>query len=163
MKMTKSKNILIKNPLERFWKFVAIPEDENDCWEWTGRKNYKGYGVMKINSRNVQVHRFSYEIHSKAEIPAGLLACHKCDNPVCVNPSHIFIGTVLDNNLDRDRKGRKAVGERNGRSRLTESDIRKIKYLINSGVSDSEIARRVNLWSSTIRAIRVGITWSHIQ
>lgn len=161
--MTKSKNILIKDPVERFWKFVSVPEDNDGCWDWTGRKNYKGYGVMKINRRNVQSHRFSYELHQKQEIPLGLLACHKCDNPACVNPDHIFIGTIQENNLDRDRKSRKAVGERNGKSKLTEERVRSIKILLSQKVSDSEIARRFGLWYTTVRAIRLGITWSHVQ
>jgi len=163
--MTKSKGIIIKDPIERFWKNVSITSKNSNkgCWEWVGRKSYKGYGIMKIKSKSVQAHRFSYELSNQSKIPEGLLVCHHCDNPTCVNPHHLFLGTIPENNLDRDRKGRKALGERNGKSKLTEDDVKKIKNLIKLGISDSEVARRFNLWHTTVRAIRVGITWSHVQ
>jgi HNH endonuclease len=159
--MTKSKGILIKDPIKRFWTFTQA-YNSDDCWVWIGRKSYKGYGVMKINNHSVSAHRFSYELH-RGKIPNGMLVCHHCDNPACVNPSHLFLGTIQDNNLDRDKKGRKALGEDNGKSKLTEYDVREIKKLISLNISDSEISRRFNCWHTTIRAIRINKTWSQIQ
>lgn len=160
--MTKGYKI-IKDPVERFWANVNILPTPSGCMEWSGRKNYKGYGIMKVNSKSVQAHRFSWELHNLSEIPVGLCVCHRCDNRVCINPSHLFLGTVQENNADRDQKGRKALGEVNGKSKLTEEEVKKIKQLFSEGISDSEVARRYNVWHSTIRAIRVGITWVNVQ
>lgn len=161
--MTKSKNILIKNPLERFWKNIKFSDSNIECWEWVGRKSYKKYGIMKINSRNVQAHRFSYELHSGKEVPENMLVCHTCDNPSCVNPNHLFLGTIADNNADRDKKGRKALGEKCGKSKLLEEDIRCIRQMFSLGYSDSEISKYFSVWHTTIRAIRIGRCWSHVQ
>ncbi len=89
---------------ERFWENIAmIPE--HTCWEWVGTKNQKGYGVGWFNGRLMLAHRYSYEIHL-GKIPDGLHACHRCDNPGCCRPSHIFLGTNLDNRRDSQAKGR---------------------------------------------------------
>lgn len=160
--MTKSRNILIKNPIERFWKFVSIPDDKSQCWEWIGRKNYKGYGVMKINNHSIQSHRFSYELHI-GKIPNGLIICHTCDNPACVNPKHLWAGTIADNNRDRDIKGRKALGEQNGKSKLTEKDVREILHMFSLGYSCAEIARKFNHPHSTIYAVKIGRSWKWLS
>ena len=77
------------------------------CWEWQGTRNKsgKGYGHLKIKGRTVSAHRVSFSTF-KHEIPKGMLVCHKCDNPTCINPEHLFLGTPKDNVLDRDIKGR---------------------------------------------------------
>lgn len=84
----------------RFWKRVD-KQKENDCWEWKGLKYPSGYGRMG----NVYAHRLSYTLNC-GEIPKGLHVCHSCDNPSCVNPKHLWVGTVADNMRDRDKKGR---------------------------------------------------------
>ena len=146
---------------ERFWKYVDKKSDD-ECWEWVGKnKNRKGYGRIKINGKQVQASRYSWELHF-GKIPEGLLVCHHCDNPPCVNPKHLFLGTNADNVADRDRKGRKALGSKNGKSKFMEWDVIQIKYLISFGEGDSEIARKFNSRPSTIRAIRIGITWRQI-
>ena len=159
--MTKSKGIIIiRDPVERFWKF-ADKKSDKECWEWTGRKNYKGYGDMKIQNNHILAHRYSYEINIDT-IPKSTCVLHHCDNPACVNPSHLFLGSIQDNNMDRDEKGRKALGEKNGRSKLTLDQVKKIKHFIFIGKSDSELARQFRVWHTTIRAIRIGTTWSHV-
>jgi hypothetical protein len=160
--MTKSKGIIIKDPVERFWKNVSVVQNKFDCLEWIGRTSYKGYGVMKINNKTVQAHRFSYQIH-KGTIPDGMLVCHLCDNPKCVSPSHLFLGTIQDNNLDRDRKQRNALGERNGKSKLTLDDVRKIKRLYQSGYSTKEIVKIMNLNHSTVTNIKLGRSWRWVE
>jgi hypothetical protein len=79
--------------------------DETGCWEWTAGKTGKGYGAFSINGKNRPAHRVSYELF-KEPIPDGLFICHRCDNPGCVNPGHLFLGTHQDNMDDRSAKGR---------------------------------------------------------
>jgi HNH endonuclease len=87
-----------------FWdKFLMIPE--HACWEWIGTKNEYGYGIKTVNNKAVRAHRLSWEIHNGA-IPKNLCVCHKCDNPGCVRPDHLFLGTKKDNNRDKGNKGR---------------------------------------------------------
>jgi hypothetical protein len=97
------------NPKTRFWNKVN-KKDKNKCWEWQAGKSNR-YGAFKINGRTIGAHIFSWEIHN-GKIPDGLFVCHKCDNPGCVNPDHLFLGTNKDNCDDRDKKKRQAYGEK---------------------------------------------------
>lgn len=91
-----------QDPVERFWKKVKKSEG---CWEWLAVVSSRGYGTFSLNYKSVSAHRYSYQLHF-GEIPDGLLVCHTCDNPRCVNPDHLFLGTSLDNNHDMIKKGR---------------------------------------------------------
>lgn len=92
---------------ERFWRYV---EKTGDCWNWTGGRGGDGYGHFYAeNDSRVMAHRFSYRIHN-GEIPDGLIICHRCDNPSCVRPDHLFLGTHLDNVRDMFSKGRNVSG-----------------------------------------------------
>lgn len=90
---------------ERFWEKVDIKDDKN-CWEWTSFKNNRGYPQFKINYKNRQASQISWELKNNKKFPIGLLACHSCDNPGCVNPNHIWPGTPSQNTLDAFNKGR---------------------------------------------------------
>lgn len=142
----------------RFWKFVNKGE-ENECWTWNGAKATHGYGAFSVGIKRTTAHRFSWQLHF-GEIPKGMMVCHKCDNPPCVNPKHLFLGTDADNQRDKKLKGRAARGERNNKAKLTESDVREIRTLIEQGLSYREIARMFNVRHAAILTIKSGKNWS---
>lgn len=140
-------------------------EADNGCYEWTGAKMPKGYGFMKIpgTRRQDYAHRMAWLIY-RGEIPDGMEVCHKCDNPPCVNPAHLFTGTRKDNLADMVRKGRSTAGEKNAGSVLTFSDVRKIKALIATGLmSQSQIGRAFGVSQISISRISRGVYWKHIK
>lgn len=101
---------------------VAI-DDVTGCWNWTGAKKPEGYGSIGIGKKMYRAHRLSYELY-RGDIPKGMFVCHRCDNPACINPDHLFVGTPLENVRDMDGKGR---GVRVPRRKLTDEQIRHIK------------------------------------
>lgn len=90
-------------PAERFHKKYVINKITG-CWEWCASKNSFGYGKFRVNKKLVYAHRFSYELYNGLKIPIGLIILHKCDNPKCVNPEHLSMGTHTDNAIDRAKK-----------------------------------------------------------
>lgn len=148
---------------ERFWAKVDR-RGSDECWEWQGtRHDAYGYGVFHRSDGSTRAHRIAYELTS-GPVPDGLLVCHHCDNPPCVNPAHLFLGTSTDNNRDRDAKGRAAstVGELNGSAKLTEADVNRIRELLASGRSDRSIAREYGVGPTQIGRIRTGRLWQHL-
>lgn len=110
----------------RFWSRV---EKTDGCWNWTGDRSDDGYGRICIRGRRVCfAHRVSWEMHN-GSIPEGMCVLHRCDNPRCVRPDHLFVGTREDNAKDRDAKWRGvfARGEANGQAKLTEIQVREIR------------------------------------
>lgn len=132
----------------------------NGCWLWTGCKNKAGYGRFNYNGKILNAQRASYLLFVE-EIPEGYQVCHECDNPSCVNPDHLFIGTIADNMRDRDEKGRMADkrGKLNGRSVLTEKQV---LFIRNDTRSGNIIAKEYGVARSTINRIRKKKTWSHL-
>ena len=88
----------------RFWSKVSIRE-KDECWPWTGKRDRDGYGKIRNHYKEVRAHRLSYELNI-GDIPMGLVVCHSCDNPCCVNPKHLWVGTQQDNNKDKALKNR---------------------------------------------------------
>jgi hypothetical protein len=89
---------------ERFWA-KAQDQPGEDCWEWQASKDPKGYGHITINSKTVSAHRLAYATR-RGSVPEGIFVLHACDNPGCVNPSHLFLGDGFDNQADKTNKGR---------------------------------------------------------
>ena len=152
---------------ERFWRYV---KKTDSCWIWTGKcVSKKGYGRVALGgagAKLVLVHRLSYIIH-KGEIPQGNVVMHTCDNPSCVNPDHLKAGTQSENIIDAISKGRKTIpklpliyGENHHSSRLTESDVIFIRN--NKNLSYKEIAKKLNVYPSSVRRAALGITWKHL-
>ena len=116
-------------PAERFWAKVnrGAPDE---CWPWTAALYPKGYGQFNVDGRAVLASRFSWELHH-GPILGGLWMLHRCDNPPCVNPAHLFLGTSADNIQDMVAKGRArgAVGTANRHAKLTPAEVREIRHL----------------------------------
>lgn len=150
-------------PKERLLSKVKI-NLTNDCWEWIGAIHKTGYGQITYNRKLKGAHRFSYEIF-KGNIPENLLVCHHCDNRKCVNPNHLFIGTISDNAIDMVKKGRNFVsyGKENKASKLNQHKVKQIKKLFQFELSNCEIAKIFSVSPSSIRNIRANKTWSYIK
>lgn len=154
--------------IDRFWAKVD-KKGENDCWDWTASLNNVGYGQFYLNGKMVSSHRVSYIINHPLTIDLWehreICVCHKCDNPCCVNPAHLFLGSVGDNMNDKLAKGRgnQPKGENHGRSKLTEDNVReiRIKYA-EGGVSQRELALKYAVSETIIGYITLRKRWTHI-
>jgi len=151
-----------KTLIERFEEKV---DRSGDCWTWTSAISPNGYGVFWVGGgRSRYAHRMAWEFANPGfAIPKGMVVMHSCDRRNCVNPSHLRIGTQRDNVLDAKQKGRNAYGERNGGGvKLNELQVRGI--LQSSGVIGCvRAARMYGVSSQTIKRIRRGKNWRHIN
>lgn len=143
--------------LERFHNSY-LKDNNSGCWNWNLSLSPDGYGRCYFNGVNVRAHRLSYELHN-GPFPRHLVVCHKCDNPRCVNPNHLFLGTVQDNMADKKNKGRsKGInkGSKNGMSKVSDFDIEEIRYLLEVGLSQKDIGSLYGLTQSHISRIKNG-------
>lgn len=151
-------------PEERFWSKVRRGED-NFCWFFTGRGRKDGdYGLFKVDGKRVAAHRFSWELANKTTIPPGMILLHICDNPPCVNPKHLKLGTRKENAQDMVAKGRNVVsiGTENFNSVLTEEDVIEIRKRVANGEIQAEIAREYKLSPTAIYSLVKRKTWKHL-
>lgn len=146
-----------------FWSHVQV-RGENDCWEWTYHRSPRGYGWVGFKGSMKQAHRVAY-ILTLGEIPDALCVCHTCDNPPCCNPSHLFLGTHQDNMTDRKNKNRSArnMGEKNGQSKLTRSDVIDILHRHHNGETEEALAKEKNVSQSTVSKIVLGNSWKSVH
>jgi len=162
----------------KFWSRVEIKAD-HECWIWKGPTFERGYGQTSVARRfTTKAHRMAYMIATNRFIPAGMFICHRCDNPPCVNPSHLFVGTVQDNANDMKKKrrgtiGEKSVrrtnpektarGERHGNAKLNENKVVEMRSeYAAGGTSFPKVARKYGIDTSTAYAIIKRKSWSHV-
>ncbi len=158
--------------VNRFFKYVDTDGRKNNnmskCWRWKACKNY-GYGQLSINGGKVKAHRFSYEYYHPMTKPlseTGFCVCHKCDNPECCNPAHLFVGTHLENNRDKKAKGRcyRPTGEKHPLAKLTENQVMTIAHRYkNEKITQIQLAREYNISTVQIYRIVKGLRWSYLQ
>lgn len=155
---------------QRFWAKVnkdgpVVREDLGPCWMWTASLRPNGYGQLKFaGSAGRKAHRVSWAL-AHGPVPDGSSVCHRCDNPACVRPSHLFLGTQTDNMRDKVIKGRNVIsrlrGSDIGNSKLSPDDVMEIRRLRNvEGRRLAEIAGRFDISYGTVSEIATGRTWS---
>ena len=144
--------------IDRFFRYTLIGDD---CWEWTGLKRPLGYGILHLENdfrKKISAHRFSYLTFCGA-IPEGMFVCHHCDNPSCVRPGHLFLGTPNDNIQDAKKKGRplgtrtKLYGLKNPKAKLTSAQIKEIRALVGNDRARGKIHERYGISPGYLRKI----------
>lgn len=148
--------------MKRFWSKVAMGAPD-ECWLWTAGTDHGGYGRIAVNRVCAIAHRVAWSL-AKGAIPKGMCVCHRCDNRLCCNPGHLFLGTKAENNRDRDAKGRQARlrGSSNGFAKLTEQTVESARLWMAHGITRRAVAERLGLHVSTIHLMANGKTWAHV-
>ena len=136
---------------------LYIPVTESGCWLWLGAVNKDGYGKVKYQKKDWPAHRLSWTL-LKGEIPHGVWVLHRCDVPGCVNPDHLFLGTLKDNVDDAVSKMRHAYGERNGEAKLTWDAIGQIRA-IGTTMTQGRIASLFHVSRTQVNKILLGKIW----
>lgn len=146
--------------LARFWAKVD-KRGQDECWEWQACKK-NGYGAVTINGKRYGAHRVSYTL-KYGPIPEGMLVCHRCDNPACVNPLHLFLGTLDDNLKDCAAKHRMHPGERTNSAKLTAQQITELRLrYANGDANQYQLAAEYGVVQPVISRIIRRHTWKHV-
>lgn len=152
---------------ERFWDKV---DTSGDCWLWMGARQVSGHGVLGIRGSKLgRAHRVSYEL-CIGPIPPGMSVCHRCDNPPCVRPDHLFLGSQADNIADMKAKGRaghanypgKNRGSKHGMSRFTETQVADMKARMRAGEPRKTIMSEYQIGDALLSMIATGKRWAHV-
>lgn len=146
------------DPVQKFWSRVE-KRGPDECWPWLGSVDKDGYGQIwdGFSGKALRAHTLSAELHLGER--NGRFVCHSCDNPQCSNPAHLFFGTQKDNMADKVAKKRQAVGEMQGNSKLTETQVEEIRKRRED--SYKTLCAEFNLAPSTVYRIWHGQSWTH--
>lgn len=148
---------------ERFWSKVD-KRGEDECWPWTGLLGTSGYGSYRSLGGSMRAaSREAYEM-THGPLPGDMVVCHSCDDRRCVNPKHLWAGTVAQNNRDRDAKGRQVAprGEKHRRATITEDMVREIRAMRAANRSYDEIRVKFGVSKSVVYLVSTGRTWTHV-
>lgn len=151
------RNLKEASPSEELAGFFSLTDRSGVCWHWLGNRMPNGYGRF----RHVFAHRFAYE-RLVGPIPNGLFVLHYCDNPSCVRPDHLFVGTQQDNRNDCKQKGRTAAREKNGQAKLTSLSASIIRHL-EGRVPQRDLAELFGVSQRCVDFVQKGITWNIAQ
>jgi hypothetical protein len=152
------------NEAERFWAKVSRSDS---CWIWTAATRGPGYGAFRVGSardgtrRTVPAHRYMYELIN-GSVSSDLQVCHRCDNPPCVRPDHLFLGTNADNIADKVAKGRAPCGMSSPNHRLTDADVIGIRRACEAGDCQRKVAARFGVCQRTVSRVVRRELWRHI-
>ncbi len=150
-----------KLTVDQFW---AKGVRQGECLIWTGATSVKGYGELHWNGRSRRAHCVAWELENGRPVPAGQVICHDCpggDNPACYEPTHLWNGTVAQNNADKARKGRAATGQRHASAKLTADQVRAIRGMAGT-VKQRDMAVQFGVSSSLIAHIVNRRNWKHL-
>jgi len=147
----------VAESIRRFGFRQPIVVDTDGCWLWTGATNGR-YGTLHVNGVKQYAHRHFYMVH-KGPIPRGAMVLHDCDQPLCVNPEHLHLGTQIDNMREASDRKRLRVGQRNPASRRSVDEVIAIRRAADSGESYSSIARRMGVALSNVSLIARRMLW----
>lgn len=144
---------------KKFWNKI---EKTDSCWLWHGTRGISGHGQVRHNGRPDLAHRVSYMIH-KGPIPEGMVVRHKCDNPPCVNPYHLELGSAADNMRDKMIRNRQAKGESQGFAKFTNETVKEARRLRAEGWTYLQLEKHFGVSRQTISHACRGNTWKHVK
>lgn len=148
---------LSQSQVDRFWSLV---EKTDECWLWNGSKKQMGYGLFMANNRRFLAHRLSFFMRFGKL--GNELVLHRCDNPSCVNPDHLFLGSHQDNASDKVSKGRQSKGSRTGVSKLTEEQVLDLRRRFKNGERPWDVSMEIGMSFRATKEAMMGKSWKHL-
>lgn len=151
----------METDMETAERFYAKVDTSGDCHEWTAYKDRDGYGQFRYLGEQSRAHRVAL-ILTGVDVPDDMCVCHACDNPSCVNPDHLWVGTHLENNQDKANKGRSTHGSRNYFAEICEVDVVLIRDLYASGLKQQAIADWIGISNQSVSVIVTRKAWRRV-